>query len=605
MKKTALLIATFLTLAAPIAAKPVDAADAGRVAVTFWNTYRYGVAKPVSSLSLRAFQGLEHLYVFANGDEGFVIVSADDCVQPVLAYSFDTPFPESLHPSLRYWLGGYEAQIAEAVQNDFVPSEAVGNQWKSLLSAPKSPQPLTIQNIPALVGTFWDQGAPYNDRCPMDSSRGERAVVGCVATAMAQIMKYWEYPAFGQGSHSYDPRSMWTSSSPYGTVSADFGNTSYFWNHMPSRVSQASLTYQRDAVAILSFHCGVSVNMMYGLSSEGGSGAYSRDVVTAMKTYFKYDPQLYQTYRGSSDSVWCALLDTELAAGRPMYYSGSDSTGGHAFVCDGSDLQSRYHFNWGWSGYGDGFYTLSNLAPGPNGGAGGNATYTFNRNQAAIVKIMPGVQEVFDTVDYQDSTCSNIATHRFREYTLNVANMDTLLRHLDTVFRYHLRVIEQKYIYLNPNGGTGDGWALNYCPAAGVLLPECTFSKENCRFLGWCRKRNGDSDTLQPGTHVMLNTNRNYYAIWQDTTVSIDDVHDDATLTLWPNPTTAEINISVPAHTGTILVIDALGRTILREDYPNIMGGTAKISLAALPNGAYNVQVKTDRGVYNQRVIKR
>ncbi len=608
MKKTFLsLVATAFGLS--LMAAPVSPADAIKVGVNFWNTYRPQDVKPVSTLTLNTLAGYSHLYILENTDaDGFVILAADDCVQPVLAYAFDAPFPELLHPSLAYWLRGYEAQIAEAVETHYVPTAVVTNEWSTFLRGMKSPTPLTYTSVPALMHTRWNQSDPYNKLCPYDTVHGGRAVVGCVATAIAQIMKYWNYPTFGQGSHSYEHYSMWHYGFSLGTISADFANTTYHWNLMPNSLNMSSFTINQDAVALISFHCGVAVDMMYGLSSEGGSGAYSHKLLTALPQYFKYDESLSAAYRYYyTDSAWSALLDEELAVGQPIYYTGSDSTGGHAFVLDGSDLDGRYHFNWGWGGYGDGFYALNNLAPG-SGGAGGNATYSFNQNQDIIRGIRPGQEEQFVRVDYADSICNDSRTVIFRDYTLSVsevAGIDTHLYHLDTIFNYHLDIIQQKCIIMEPNGADGERLLINYCPATGVILPDSPFQKENCRFIGWCRRANGQHDTVQPGTHVMLNTNRRYYALWQDTTVSINDVHDDATLTLWPNPTTGEINISVPVHTGTILVIDALGRTVQREDYPNIMGGTAKISLSALPNGAYNVQVKTDRGVYNQRVIKR
>lgn len=597
MKKTVLLIASLLSMAVSSQAKPVDLTEAHRVAVNFWNSHRPIEVKPVSEMETRTFAGLDHLFVFTSETDGFVIVSADDCVIPVLAYAFDAPFPEELHPALSYWLGGYESQIAEAVKSDYVPTDNVASQWNTLLSNPVPATPVSLTTVPALIATRWDQGDPYNQYCPYDSIRECRAVVGCVATAMAQIMKYWNYPAFGQGAFTYTYRGK--------RISADFGSTTYIWQHMPTFLFEGSFSYQKDAVALLSYHCGVSVSMMYGCSAQGGSGAYSHNVLSAMTDFFKYDPSLRAADRYRySDSAWCALLDSELDGGRPVYYTGSDSTSGHAFILDGSDTAQRYHFNWGWSGYGNGFYSINNLAPGTNNQAGGNATYTFNLGQDVILGIKPGMVEVFDTVDYYDSICSDTRYIQFREYTLRVEEMDTFLVHLDTVFNYHLKVINQKHIVLEPNGGTGESRYINYCPATGIVLPGCDFTKTNCRFVGWCNRRNGEGDTVQPGTHVMLNSNRRYYALWQDTTVSIGDVHEASTIKFWPNPTTGEISISLPVHTGTILVIDALGRTVLREDYPNIMGGTAKISLSALPNGAYNVLVKTDRGVYNQRIIK-
>lgn len=606
MKKTLLLVAACLCLALPTEARHVPASDALKVAINFWNSHRPADVKPAARMETRTFAELDHLYVFTNAEQGFIVVAADDCVQPVLAYAFDAPFPEALHPALNFWLHGYDGQIAEAIAADYQPARQVVDQWSRLFNDPVPMNPVLLTNVAALVSTRWDQGDPYNFYCPFDSASGCQTVVGCVATAMAQIMKYWNYPSFGQGSHSYVPRT-WAS---FGTLTADFGSTTYLWQYMPNRLFEGAFDYQKDAVAKLSYHCGVAVNMMYGCSAQGGSGAYSYHVVGAMSDYFKYDPSLHAAYRYSySDSAWCALLDAELEAGRPIYYTGSDSTGGHAFVLDGSDTASRYHFNWGWSGYGDGFYYINNLAPGINyEAAGGNATYTFNRNQDIIKGIRPGSVEVFDTVDYYDSICSDTRYHQFRDYSLRVENMDTLLRHLDTIFRYHLKVIDMKYIMVMPNGGSGDSRAINYCPATGVTLPECSYRKANCRFLGWCRLPSGEDELLQPGTHIMLNSNRRFYAIWQDTTqpadpVAIVDAEGNSPLMLAPNPVVDHLNLSLSnASDAQVLLVDALGRVAGRY---TIRGGKAKISLRHLPAGAYIVQVSNDNATYNRRIIKR
>lgn len=596
-------MASLLALALPAVANPVGIDDARKVAVNFWNSHRPADAKPVADMTARTFAGLDHLYVFANGMDGFVVVAADDCVTPVLAYAFDAPFPEALHPGLAYWLRGYEAQIAEAVETGYHPDGKVVRQWTDLLYGPVPQQPVLLTTTPAMLSTRWDQGDPYNIFCPYDSIRRCRTVVGCVATAMAQIMKYWEYPSFGQGSHTstfYSPS--------LGDMSANFGQTTYLWQFMPNSIFEGSLDYQKNAVAVLSYHCGIAVNMMYGCSAQGGSGAYSYEVIGAMRDFFKYDPGLYAAYRYSyNDSSWCNLLNAELAASRPIYYTGSDSTGGHAFVLDGADTAQRFHFNWGWSGYGDGFYHISNLAPGINYQAsGGNATYTFNLYQDIILGIQPGSVETFDTVDYYDSICNDSRYIRFREYNLHVANMDTLLRHLDTIFNYHLNVIDRKYIVLNANGGNGEPQTIRYCPATGVTLPQCNFSKTNCRFLGWCRRRNGEDELLQPDTLLMLNSNRHFYAIWHDTTavdtVAIADAETSSPLLLAPNPVLTDLSIVLPTHSAAqATVIDALGRMVARQE---LLGGKGKISFRALPAGAYIVQVNAGGKIYNRRVIK-
>lgn len=590
-------------------AQTVCTNTAQTLARTFWNNYRPADTKPVSSVTPMAFSELPHLHVFSINGQGFVIVAGDERVRPILAYSFDSPFPEELNPEVGYWLRGYEAQIAEVAESGIPQDEGVHRQWLQLECAPYSEEPVgSLLNIPAMMTTRWNQGSPYNMYCPYDSIHHGRTVVGCVATAMAQIMRYWQYPSFGRGSRTYNYRY-------FGDISADFRNTTYLWQFMPNTIGDHTPEHKNKAVATISFHCGVAVEMMYGTSSQGGSGAYSECgewtnscATSAFVEHFKYDSALHHVNRDDlgDDSAWTALLDIELAAGRPMYYSGSDSTGGHAFVCDGADLQGRYHFNWGWAGYGDGFYTVNNLAPGTSDQDGGNATYTFNRWQGIIIGIQPGEVETFDTVDYYDSICSDTRYITFRDYTLNVAAMDTLLRHLDTIFNYHLKVISKKIIRINPNNGMQTDDIYEYCPATGFVFPECEYTKENSYFIGWCHSRSGDDAIYQPGQHIMLNANRTFYALWMDTIpVGISDVEGTDPVTLWPNPTSGELNINLAdGDNAQIVVIDALGRILLQKDYIGTSAESAKISLAGLPEGIYNVQIRTTGGIYNRRVIK-
>lgn len=609
MKKTLLIaaiISVFHFQFSIVNAQKVEEWHARSVASYFWNSYRPADVKPAAAVTSHSFNGLEHLYVFDINGEGFVIVAGDQRVKPILAYSFSNTISEELNPEVAYWLRGYEVQIAEVAESDARQPESLLQQWGAPVVAPAPDEPLaTLQDIPALMHTRWNQSNPYNELCPYDSTRHGRTVVGCVATAMAQIMRYWSYPAYGQGSHTYSYRD-------FDDIHADFGNTSYLWHIMPSVCNEFSQESQITATALISFHCGVAVEMMYGTSAEGGSGAYSNCgwwtthcATSAFSEYFKYDPSIYSAARENyTDSAWTALLDSELELHHPIYYSGHDSTGGHAFVFDGSDLQGRYHVNWGWGGSYDGFYTVDNLAPG-GGGAGGNATYTFNQGQAAIVGIQPGSVETFDTVDYFDTVCENTQYAYFRDYKLlvyNVQGRDTMLHHFDTVFNYHLAVIPKKKLYLNPNNGEVSTMR-SYCPATGYTFPQCSFHKDNCIFTGWCRSKNGDDIIYQPGETAYFNNVPTFYALWVDTSavVGIDATTSDG-LSVWPTMTSQHVNISVDdADAFTITVIDSWGRVMMQKES---VGREAKISLERLPAGTYTLQILTRGTLYKSRIIK-
>lgn len=614
MKKTVLLICVSILFSFLLSnfnsanAKPVDNRTASLVAAHFWDTYRPSDAKPAATLAELTFAELPHLHVVAINGDGFVIVPVDDCIQPVLAYSYDDAFPTELNAELRYWLGGYNEQIAGAIKTDYQPTPDITAQWDALLNEPVPPTPLTVADIPALMTTRWNQSSPYNNYCPYDSVGNFRTVVGCTATAMAMIMKYWNYPAFGQGSHSYY---HWD----YGDISADFGATTYLWELMPDHLDYYSFSYEINPVALLSYHCGVAVDMNYGISSGAWVLADNSSMPcahNAFVNYFKYSPDLVSLNRYSvSDSTWTAIIDTEMAHRRPILYCGYDTdNSGHAFVLDGADLEGRYHFNWGWDGWGNGFYTVNNLAPGRGGGAGESINGTYNIGQGIVYGIRPGMVETFDTMDYYDTICSDSQTHQFREYTFNVGDFDTTVRHLDTVFHYHLKVISRKRLHLSPNGAPGDIDVSHFCPATGIVLPECPFTKPNCIFTGWCRRANGEDSIYQPGDLVFVNTNVTFYAQWNDTTQHNDTVgiteieNPELGIVIYPNPACDELNIVLPEQTNQIVILDAIGRTVLRDEHLSVIDGTVKISLSALPAGLYIVQVRTSSDVYNQRIIK-
>ena len=610
MKKNILLIAALITLAANAQTHHVDADKAQRVASNFWLWHNTTPTRSDAwDIKTITFEGFDQLHIFDFNGTGFVIVPADDRVRQVLAYSFENPFPAELNPELRYWLRNYNNQIAAIAKSD-APCH---KEWERPLVDPEPDSTVDLTGVPALLTTKWNQSSPFNKFCPYDSSAHARAVVGCVATAMAQVMKYWNYPAYGEGNHTYVPHA-WHGGYQYDTLSVDFENSTYLWEYMPDDLSRTAFSYQRDAVATISYHCGVAVEMMYGTSSQGGSAAYSNCgpwanacATDAFWTYFKYDTSLYYGKRDSinNDSIWSALIDEQLVLRQPMYYDGQDDEGGHAFVLDGSDTAGRYHFNMGWGGVADGFYTIDNLAT-DTGGIGSNATLTFNQDQGAIFDIKPAYEETFDTVDYYDTICSTSQYYDFYEYHLPVAELDTLIRHLGSYYRYHRRIIERKRVFLNPNIPDRTPEMSYFCPTTGYTLPNCTFKNEGHLFIGWCRSKTGDDTIYQPGQHVNLTSSTTFFALWIDTTgnAGIETLEREE-LKLWPNPTTDELNITIPMERGTLTVTDILGRVVLRDDHQTSSGETVKISLQTLSSGIYNIEIKNDTLRYNQRIIKR
>lgn len=303
------------------------------------------------------------LYLFQYRD-GFVVTSADDAVKPILAYGYDTSVGEiDDNPAFRDHLTILQQEIEE-IRQSRLDNSSTAAEWQAVLTS--NIERNGTRSVAPLISTKWNQGWPYNMYCPEDAAGpGGHVYAGCVATAMGQVLKYWNWPNTGTGSHSYYAQG-------YGYQTANFSNTTYQWNQMPN-----SVHLPNEAVATLLYHLGVSVDMMY---SPNGSGAYSADVPPALIDYFRYSPNTQQKMKNSySSATWEQMLRDELDAARPMYYSGSGSGGGHAFNCDGYQGTNYFHFNWGWSGSYDGYYYVSNLNPGS----------TFNNYQGAVFNIMP------------------------------------------------------------------------------------------------------------------------------------------------------------------------------------------------------------------------
>jgi len=301
-----------------------------------------------------ADQSTPAYYVFNQQErQGAVFVSADDRALPVLGYTDKGSFDyATANPSLRWWLTRYARQIAAIAQNNI--------QTPSLTQ--------DYDPVAPLLGDIeYDQEKPYSNLCPLDGTH--RSLTGCVATATVQVMRMWEYPAQGNGSHSY------TSAQLRKTVSADF-NVPYDWNNMLHSYSGSYNSEQANAIATLMFHCGVACDMDY--SYEAGSGAYTDDMADGLVKYFGYKVSKFITQFSQRDygtasfqpaeysvrtSSFLNYIYSDIEAGRPVIMGGNDTygEGGHEFVCDGRDQNGNLHINWGWSGDGNGYFAITAL----------------------------------------------------------------------------------------------------------------------------------------------------------------------------------------------------------------------------------------------------
>lgn len=375
MKKTILMLLTALfVMTSVVKANPVDFTLAQAAASKFAEA-KFAVER--QNLEL-AYTGPEDaFYVFNIDDKGFVIIAADDAFRPVIGYSNQSTFDaDNIPPALEDYLEGIAMSVNQLrARGNAMATPMVAAEWESLLATGELISRNGGRGVDYLVQTQWDQSYPYNYCCPEDpSGSGGHTYVGCLATAMAQLMRFWAMPAHGNGDHCYVHED-------YGTICADFENTYYDWDNMPNSLNNNSPEVEKLAVGTLGFHCGVTIDMGYG---PDGSGGASGPIPGMMHQYFDYSEANVQFRRDDFETeVWKRMVREQFDMGWPMYYGGCDDDGCHAFICDGYDDKDMFHFNLGWGGSSDGWYIIDE-APYTN-----PADAMFNFVPSAIYDITP------------------------------------------------------------------------------------------------------------------------------------------------------------------------------------------------------------------------
>ena len=319
-------------------------------------------------------------YVFPNGEgKGFTVVSGDDRLPEVVGYSDKGTYDEENLPSNYVgFMKAYEEMVGQLDNGDSRASASIA-EAKALRSSGYQ-QPAVA---PLLGNIQWNQMIPYNNMCPMYNSTN-RSVTGCVATAMAQVMMYYQYPKILQANiPAYVSRTNHLS-----IPQINQGETYDWANMLPKYASYEPLNYtdaQATAVAKLMYHCGAACEMDYGPSS----GANVTPAI--LSTYFGYDSDLMQDLNRDAFTLaeWSQIMDKELSVKRPILYSGRSSDGGHEFICDGTDGYGLYHINWGWGGYQDGYFDVTILNPDKGGAGSGSAPDGYNQYCSMIVGIAP------------------------------------------------------------------------------------------------------------------------------------------------------------------------------------------------------------------------
>lgn len=323
---------------------------------------RLGGERPELVMTGRSMAGKPTFYVFSTASRT-IIASADDVAVPLLGYIDSGNFdPARMPPQMKSFLESYSAEIAAAT--------ASGRIHITKAAASRAER----QAIEPLCKTGWNQDDPYNVLCPVKN--GVRTYTGCVATAMAQAMKYFNYPPKGSGTVSYG----WNGQ----TLSLDLSATEFDWGNMADTYLGGTTPAQNKAVGVLMQACGYAVGMNYGTADDGGSGALSIAIVPGLVNYLNYDKATDLVYRDMFTlDDWNRKIYDNIRNIGPVVYCGSSSTGGHAFVIDGYSSDDFFHVNWGWGNAYDGYFKLSALNPDGQGIGGYEGGYNYN--QTAVV----------------------------------------------------------------------------------------------------------------------------------------------------------------------------------------------------------------------------
>ncbi|MBP5709966.1 MAG: C10 family peptidase [Bacteroidales bacterium] len=365
MKKLVLLLTVISFFTANYAA-PVSERDAAVVAKSFC------IEKMANFNSSDAITLAEEVadvyYRFNIGEKGFVIVSASDLVSPILAYSFENDFVEN--PAANYLLDRYSKEIADIEGRRAPQNQRVSEVWTHYMAEPFMPDKKRDgEELLPLLTTTWNQNMFHNTYCPWDIYAGAwydyRVPNGCVALAMSMIMNFYQYPEHGVGGVSYVPYG-------YDRQTVYFSQQHYNYAAMPD-----NLNFYAGQMSHLVYHCGVAVKMGY---TPFGSGSTELEAKDQFETVFKYNkpalvgPAMFPDYGDA--------LREELSKKHPLFYTASNSGGGHAFVIDGFDADGLFHVNWGWGGSSNGYFQIENLDADGSGDP-------YNNGENALFNLYP------------------------------------------------------------------------------------------------------------------------------------------------------------------------------------------------------------------------
>jgi hypothetical protein len=551
-------------------AQYVSREDALKTGTNFFNSHAaaFNVIKSTELIEeeslIKSPSGKDCIYAFEFKDGGFILVSADKRAYPVLAYSFDDEFDiNNMAPGNRLWLDKYLEQfdIIEASSIEVTPELKAA--WESY-----SNNDITslgqIKGVSPLLTTKWNQDYPYNYYCPEHvAGPGGRVYAGCVATAMAQVMKFWNYPETGRGTGEY----FW---GDYFTI--DFGETTYDWDSMSNSINSTS----RNAIAELIFHCAVSVNMTF---SHTGSGSSITNSFFALKQNFRYRAGVKEIDKGDvEDFEWKLLLKEDLDKGHPILYRGTDDGGnGHAFVCDGYTDTTYFHFNWGWGGYGNGNYYLDNINP----------QMDFHWGQGALFNLTPNYAEYCSSMVYDQPTWT-FDDGSGPNYYFNDTECEWLISLTEHDYDF-LKIYFNKYDLLEGDvltfydGNTTDSPVIGTYTSA--TAPSEIISYSNEILVKFVSNSDGQADGWE--------------LTYETITLGVNDQNKESKISVFPNPTENMVSIIGMNAPATVSIVDMSGRIVIcQNDFEN-----SSIDLSYLESGLYFIQIAGHEN-YSYKIIK-
>ena len=391
MKKKLFFLVTMFCCIGVALAKPVGPDQAKKAALTYIKKAVPAYAKLNAErlVDITSTTPFREFYVFSIDQKGFILVSGDNNVVPILGYSTSGNFPgENMPDNFRGWLQGYEREIAYIREHSVAESEELNSQWRQLLEDDAPDLDVIIE---PLIATTWAQTAFYNNTCPLDanapSSFNGHVPAGPVAVAVGQILRYYRWPEYLPG-HYY-------THSTYGTLSTSRNYQPYYY--MPNHLTSSSSTDQVDAVSDLLYDIGVFLETNYGASGSSANLYVSDTSYPSAYKLLKYYSDYTWVRRiqksSYSNSSWISNMRQQLWNEMPVLYRGSSTaSGSHVFILDGYTSDDQFHINWGWGGQCDGYYTIGSLNPND---------YDFNSDNSALVDITPPKHNITVSVNPQ------------------------------------------------------------------------------------------------------------------------------------------------------------------------------------------------------------